>query len=833
MLNFPVITNTKIGNIWYNGDMFEKTYSEDKSFKPETQKKALENWSGKKLEEKINDLPELFEKLEENPELFSNFATLLKNSFKQEDFEFKFSHYLRPDIFRKSIEQIVSDKFKSFHRTGVPASFRFAWNREKLETQKREELIDCYVLAKNFKSQAGPNQKFIKDANHQPKFKKEVAAQAASDYIEFLDYLPELTQRTPDKYGILKRNWLFKIYGFVIDRANSIISQGNLSEEEARGISDDLIDKLSKMLKENKAFSQDHLFNFLGKTTNLIENLRKLSKDEYVTEKILSMARHKDKDVRTVASRILYRLELGQVGISERGVKYLTKLYDLGEYNRVDYFARRLTASGNIGVFNEKRNLEKYFNLGDLSRREKIIRPEILDLAYETLFFQKENLTEDETEKRKNYLQDFQKNYFDFFKSDFFKETGIKLNNLDFQEQGWYLIYCQKSTETDKKRLKDFAKRYGESGLKTFLALEFGEENGNKILNMGERLEPRSASAIFEKFNDIVRNSGNLREELARFFVKDTEISEIEANKISEQLISKAQKSLAYFSEKMSLPEKPDYYAITEELNSIKEDIIFFTSVFKALIQSQNKLDFEEIKNLSFNIKLPHQIKSKEQSEMKKILLQNYSDNEQVGEIAGKSLEKGFLSENARFYILKRNEKIIAFNRFEESQAIYFGSFNVDSEYQNSAIGEKMLEESLEKESQKGKEIFAHAVPDACITSKYIEDCGFVIEAVRKYDNGAELLEIKRNDKKNGSYNYRKNISQSEIMSEYEKEFAGKNIRSDGKNFIVKFNMEEKRDNFLKMAEKILDNYNYAISRYFPEKKGSKIYYACFEPKLN
>jgi hypothetical protein len=41
-------------------------------------------------------------------------------------------------------------------------------------------------------------------------------------------------------------------------------------------------------------------------------------------------------------ARILYRLELGRIGISDEGVEYLGKRFDLGDYNSVENFVRRL-----------------------------------------------------------------------------------------------------------------------------------------------------------------------------------------------------------------------------------------------------------------------------------------------------------------------------------------------------------------------------------------------------------------------------------------------------------------------------------------------------------
>ena len=68
--------------------------------------------------------------------------------------------------------------------------------------------------------------------------------------------------------------------------------------------------------------------------------------------------------LRRDAGKILYRLELGQIGISQDGVQYLGRQYDLGEFNDPDYFAYRLNPQGDVGVFNKERMLFGSFNLG-------------------------------------------------------------------------------------------------------------------------------------------------------------------------------------------------------------------------------------------------------------------------------------------------------------------------------------------------------------------------------------------------------------------------------------------------------------------------------------
>ena len=112
-------------------------------------------------------------------------------------------------------------------------------------------------------------------------------------------------------------------------------------------------------------------------------------------DKILSLFRDQNtkKETKEMISLILYRMEFGKISISEQGVEYLGKMYDIGELNNPAYFAQRLTAKGDIGVFDENRVLQKYFNLGDIASEEEKVKSQINEFVYETLFYPQPNET--------------------------------------------------------------------------------------------------------------------------------------------------------------------------------------------------------------------------------------------------------------------------------------------------------------------------------------------------------------------------------------------------------------------------------------------------------
>lgn len=255
--------------------------------------------------------------------------------------------------------------------------------------------------------------------------------------------------------------------------------------------------------------------------------------------KLMDMLRYKkdnEEDKEHITS-LLYRLEFEQIGVSEKGVKYLEKMYDLGEHNNSDHFAQRLTAKGDIGIFDDKKVLQKYFNLGDLTSQEQVVKPKIYEFVYETLFREKEGETSEERQQREIYLQEFKENYFDFYDDNFFKETGVSFNNLDFKEQGWFLMYHKESGPEKRVELMDFVREFGEGGLKSFLSLEYNDSNGDKILEINKHLDREQVETIFLEYVIIQKIAEDMQSEMKNSeFLANKKMDAETKNKLRENI---------------------------------------------------------------------------------------------------------------------------------------------------------------------------------------------------------------------------------------------------------------------------------------------------------
>lgn len=225
---------------------------------------------------------------------------------------------------------------------------------------------------------------------------------------------------------------------------------------------------------------------------------------------------NENEQVRRFVAETLYRLELGKVGVSEKGVEYLGKIYDLLEFNNDNLFVRRLNNSGLMAVLSEDGgNIEGVFSL-NLPVEEQVIQAEVRQLMSQELFLPKADETEQQRQLRNEYLKLFVDSYESIFNDNFFKDTGVRLNSLDLHEQGWFLMnYLELSKQGNERkleRLKEFIKEYSELGLKSFLSLEYGG-SGEDILDFVENgeISKEEKISVFKNFYRISNEALNWR----------------------------------------------------------------------------------------------------------------------------------------------------------------------------------------------------------------------------------------------------------------------------------------------------------------------------------
>jgi len=110
--------------------------------------------------------------------------------------------------------------------------------------------------------------------------------------------------------------------------------------------------------------------------------------------------------------------------------------------------------------------------------------------------------------------------------TDLTKEAGIGIHNLSFREQEWLSSYVYTLKDRYGKVLL-FAKQFGLSGLRAFLACEYNAHNGDKVIELPERYPQTKSKELFAAFGTLVDRAGSTRE-----LIKGIDLKSV----ISEQL---------------------------------------------------------------------------------------------------------------------------------------------------------------------------------------------------------------------------------------------------------------------------------------------------------
>ena len=332
----------------------------------------------------------------------------------------------------------------------------------------------------------------------------------------------------------------------------------------------------------------------------------------------------------------------------------------------------------------------------------------------------------------------------------------------------------------------------------------------------------KTNNSVCSKFYEIIEQTKLNKEELENLFKNGKNISEEEIDKIADNLINKAVQILVDFSDKAG----EDSY-ILEELENYKADLILTASVYKA-IDKKEGIKFEDLEGVAFEKKTADNLSEGEIKQMMEIYGKNYEFNPKFQEAILDNFENILkdLKDKTTVYLFKKDDKIVAFNRFDavSDSRKYFGSFNVDSVISGSSVGSALMKNSLDKESQEN-EIEADCIPETPISAHYIGgNCGFVARKINVdyKDTGVALFNIERKEG-NKKYHYF-NYSDKEIIEEYNSGNSNNQYKLDSNQFILKF--EPKSKELIEATEKLMNSENYVMSNYFFSEDGKEVYCA-------
>ncbi|MCF7831500.1 MAG: hypothetical protein K9M36_01275 [Candidatus Pacebacteria bacterium] len=320
-----------------------------------------------------------------------------------------------------------------------------------------------------------------------------------------------------------------------------------------------------------------------------------------------------------------------------------------------------------------------------------------------------------------------------YLKVDFLK--------LSLGETFLVLQYLETKNEESLNKVLKIASKFPANNnfWKTFLSIEHGgQEMGDKILTIGEKLPKNIAEKVFTKYSeyiDAVENTDNFVTEL---YTKQKPKPEV-VQKIKENLLVKGKNILLSQYEKIQTGTF-DEKKFQEFIDGAKADIDLFKNTFKITLEENPDTNFEDFLGMRTEMKPGTEIEQSTIQSIDTIIEKNYKEEELRNSVKN-SFHQSLHHPTTQVSVLKREDKIIASNRidFKEDGTLYFGTFNVDPDYCSSKIGDAFFKATILPYMEK------HVIQADCsarqpISAYYIES-GFIGTALYDY-NGEPSLSI-------------------------------------------------------------------------------------------
>ena len=364
------------------------------------------------------------------------------------------------------------------------------------------------------------------------------------------------------------------------------------------------------------------------------------------------------------------------------------------------------------------------------------------------------NKTPEEIEKEKQNLFDYTYLMNRPIREAVEEEFGLKFKYLSFQEQFYFLQLIKNKTVDEMQEVKNFTANYGHNGLKTFMSMEFDRDLGDRIIKLGEKLDPSMAREIFHKYSDIIDSAQDAFKYFQDNFMQAGAFDEKIADHIKENLFKKGADILVQFAEKVVRGEKISNEEIIKELKNIKTETLIFTSSFKIFKEESKFIDLADIPDMRYDVNSVEKFTNDKAliGQMEKIYRKNYENYpSEFTEYILKSFKESLKDTSSILFTLKHKEDLVAFCRLGKNldgngniESFHFGSFNVSPSYKQSRLGEALFEAAMMEAGALGVPIYANCDPQAPITKKYIKS-GFVATKIFNF-KGVPSFKIEYNN---------------------------------------------------------------------------------------
>ena len=290
----------------------------------------------------------------------------------------------------------------------------------------------------------------------------------------------------------------------------------------------------------------------------------------------------------------------------------------------------------------------------------------------------------------------------------------------------------------EKKQIQDI------NSLNDFFKVELYDRNfGDRIIALGEKLDPLVVRKIFHKYSEIIDSAQNAFEYFKDNFLQQGAADQKTIDRIRENLFRKGKNLLERFVSKAESGEDVSEDGVLEELENIKTETLLFTSSFKIFKEESKFIDLADIAAMNYDVNFAEKFKNdaKLMGEMEDIYRKNYENYPpKFTARLMRSFQDSLENPSTVLFTLKHKDELAAFCRLDkktdedgETKSFYFGSFNVNSSYKQSRLGESLFEAAMMEAGALGVPIEADCDPAAMITKKYIES-GFVVTSLYDFE---------------------------------------------------------------------------------------------------
>ncbi len=321
------------------------------------------------------------------------------------------------------------------------------------------------------------------------------------------------------------------------------------------------------------------------------------------------------------------------------------------------------------------------------------------------------------------------------------EDLDISLLEIPLRSQIHFLKYLSGQDNSGFERIRNVLHAKKEEStliLKCFLANAEDPRYSEALLTLAERLDAKTAAAVFGKYAEIADASERARGYIQEHFSGRESFDQARVNSVVRRLLHHGNEFLVQLTKgPLNDPE-----AIAKRLENTKTEILMFASAFKIAAET-GPIEFADIAGIELTSKDSSLLNEAEKKEMLRI----YEDN-RFGYTPGllketiDELARAFESPGIEFYILKNGSDIVAFIRFDSlgEDRLYAASLNVRPEVRGSTIGSAMLRATLDKKAETC-DIEAVAYEKNPMLKHYLEDFGFSITGkIPNYKNSGELF---------------------------------------------------------------------------------------------